>query len=63
MPTFDNATSMLKSCHDHVDRDASFLDRSYANRTLAYITELWQHSVHLKTGDEKGQEVFLMVEP
>ncbi len=48
---------------DHVNRDASFLDRNYANQTLAYIAEIWQHPVHLKTGDEKGQEVFLMVEP
>ncbi len=48
---------------DHVNREASFLDRNYANQTLAYIAELWQHPVHLKTGDEKGQEVFLMVEP
>ncbi len=48
---------------DHVNREASFLDRNYANQTLAYIVELWQHPVHLKTGDEKGQEVFLMVKP
>ena len=48
---------------DHVNRDASFLDRNYANRTLAYIAELWRHPVHLKTGNEKGQEIFLMVEP
>ncbi len=48
---------------DHANREASFLDRNYANQTLAYIAELWQHPVHLKTGDEKGQEVLLMVEP
>ena len=48
---------------DHVNRDASFLDRNYANRTLAYIAELWQHPVHLKTDNEKGQEIFLVVEP
>jgi stage V sporulation protein R len=48
---------------DHVNRDVSFLDRNYANQTLAYIAELWKYPVHLKTGDEKGQEVTLMVEP
>ena len=48
---------------DHVNRDASFLDRNYANRILAYVAELWQHPVYLKTGNEKGQEIFLVVEP
>ncbi|MEE8291193.1 MAG: SpoVR family protein [Candidatus Tectomicrobia bacterium] len=47
----------------HVNCDVSYLDRSYANQTLAYMTELWQHPAHLLTNDEHGKEVTLTAKP
>ena len=44
---------------EHLDRDTTFLDRRFATQTLAYIAELWQHSVSLLTNDEHGDEVNL----
>lgn len=46
---------------DHLDRATTFLDRRYANQTLAYISEIWAHPVHLLTGDEQGKEITLTV--
>jgi stage V sporulation protein R len=37
---------------EHLDRSNTFLDRRFATQTLAYITELWRHPVHLLTSDE-----------
>jgi stage V sporulation protein R len=48
---------------DHLDRDTTFLDRRYANQTMAYMAELWKHPVHLTTSDEQGKEVVLTVQP
>jgi stage V sporulation protein R len=48
---------------EHLDRDVTFLDRRYANQTLAYIAELWKHPVHLLTSDEQGKEVNLTIQP
>jgi stage V sporulation protein R len=47
---------------DHLDRDTTFLDRRYANQTMAYIADLWKHPVHLTTNDEQGKEVVLTVQ-
>jgi stage V sporulation protein R len=44
---------------EHLDRDSTFLDRRYADQTLAYITELWKHPVHLLTSDEQGKDTTL----
>jgi stage V sporulation protein R len=44
---------------EHLDRDTTFLDRRFATQTLAYIAELWKHSVSLLTNDEHGEEVSL----
>jgi len=46
---------------EHLDRDTTFLDRRFATQTLAYIAELWKHSVSLLTNDEHGEEVSLTV--
>lgn len=48
---------------EHFDRDTTYLDRQYANQTLAYITELWKHPVHLLTSDENGKDTTLTVQP
>lgn len=48
---------------EHIDRDTTFLDRRFATQTLAYIAELWQHPVYLKTNDEHGKEVSLTAKP
>jgi spore cortex formation protein SpoVR/YcgB (stage V sporulation) len=47
---------------EHLNRDVSFLDRRYAQETLAYIAELWKHPVHLLTHDEQSQEAYLVAE-
>jgi stage V sporulation protein R len=47
---------------EHLDRASTFLDRRYANQTLAYIAELWKHPVHLLTSDEQGKDVHLTVQ-
>lgn len=47
---------------EHLNRDVSFLDRRYAQETLAYIAELWKHPVHILTHDEQSQEVYLVAE-
>lgn len=44
---------------DHLDRETTFLDRRYADQTLAYVSELWRHPVHLLTSDEQGKETTL----
>ena len=44
---------------EHLDRATTFLDRPYADQTLAYAAELWQHPVHVLTHNEQGQEVYL----
>jgi len=46
---------------EHLDRGTTFLDRRFATQTLAYIAELWKHSVSLLTNDEHGEEVSLTV--
>ena len=46
---------------EHLDRNTTFLDRRFATQTLAYIAELWKHSVSLLTNDEHGEEVSLTV--
>jgi stage V sporulation protein R len=48
---------------EHLDRDKTYLDRRYANQTLAYIAELWKHPVHLLTSDEQGKDITLTVQP
>jgi stage V sporulation protein R len=48
---------------EHLDRNTTFLDRRFANQTLAYIAELWKHPVHILTSDEQGKEVTLTVQP
>ena len=50
-------------CLEHLDRDTTFLDRQYANNTLAYVAELWKHPVHLLTSDERGQPTTLTSQP
>jgi spore cortex formation protein SpoVR/YcgB (stage V sporulation) len=47
---------------EHLNRNVSFLDRRYAQETLAYIAELWKHPVHILTHDEQSQEVYLVAE-
>jgi stage V sporulation protein R len=44
---------------EHLDRDTTYLDRSYTSHTLNYIAELWKHPVHLLTSDAQGQETVL----
>jgi stage V sporulation protein R len=48
---------------EHLDRNAAFLDRRFANQTLTYIAELWKHPVHLLTNDEQDKEVYLTAQP
>jgi len=50
-------------CLEHLDRATTFLNRQYANHTLAYIAALWKHPVHLVTSDEQGQETTLTAQP
>ena len=50
-------------CLEHLDRTTTFLDRQYANSTLAYVAELWKHPVHLLTSDERGQPTSLTSQP
>jgi stage V sporulation protein R len=50
-------------CLEHLDRTVTYLDRQYANNTLAYITELWKHPVQLLTSDERGQDTTLIARP
>jgi stage V sporulation protein R len=44
---------------EHLERATTFLDRQFANQTLAYIAELWKHPVYLLTSDESGKDVTL----
>ena len=44
---------------EHLDRNTTYLDRSYASHTLDYIAELWKHPVRLLTSDAQGQETTL----
>jgi hypothetical protein len=39
---------------EYLDRTTTFLDRPYANSTLASVAERWTHPVHLLTSDERG---------
>ena len=55
------ANSMLYL--EHLDRTTTYLDRQYANHTLAYIAELWKHPVHLLTSDKHGHDTTLTVRP
>lgn len=48
---------------EHLDRATTYLERSYAIQTLAYIAELWQPPVHLLTSDERGQDTTLTAPP
>jgi stage V sporulation protein R len=48
---------------EHLERAITYLDRQYANHTLAYIAELWKHPVHLLTSDEHGHDTTLTVRP
>jgi spore cortex formation protein SpoVR/YcgB (stage V sporulation) len=48
---------------EHLERATTYLDRQYANHTLAYIAELWKHPVHLLTSDEHGRDTTLTVRP
>jgi stage V sporulation protein R len=48
---------------EHVDRTSSYLDRRYTKETLAYLAELWKHSVHVLTCDEQGHDVDLTAAP
>jgi stage V sporulation protein R len=48
---------------EHLDRTTTFLDRRFANQTLAYIAEVWKHPVHLLTSDEHGKDTALSTEP
>jgi stage V sporulation protein R len=50
-------------CLEHLDRATTFLDRQYANNTLMYMAELWQHPVHLLTSDEDGRDTTLTARP
>jgi spore cortex formation protein SpoVR/YcgB (stage V sporulation) len=50
-------------CLEHLDRAHTFLDRQYANNTLRYIAEIWQHPVHILTSDEDGRETTLTARP
>jgi stage V sporulation protein R len=57
----DVANNMLYL--EHLDRTTTYLDRQYANQTLAYIAELWKQPVHVLTGDEHGHDTTLTVRP
>ncbi len=48
---------------EHLDRTTTYLDRSFASQTQAYIAELWKHPVHLLTSDENGKDVTLIAQP
>jgi stage V sporulation protein R len=48
---------------EHLDRKTTFLDRRYANQTLAYIAELWKYPVHLLTSKEDGKDETMTVHP
>jgi stage V sporulation protein R len=52
-----------KLCLEDLDRSSTYLDRHFADQTLAYIAELWRHPVTLLTSDEQGKDVHLMVQP
>jgi stage V sporulation protein R len=55
------ASNMLQL--EHLDRTTTYLDRQYANHTLAYVAEIWKHPVHLLTSDERGHDTTLTVRP
>jgi stage V sporulation protein R len=44
---------------EHLDRHTTYLDRQYANNTLAYIAELWKRPVQILTCDERGNDTTL----
>ncbi len=50
-------------CLEHLDRNTTFLERRFATQTLAYIAELWKHSVVLLTTGEHGEETSLTARP
>jgi stage V sporulation protein R len=52
-----------KLCLEDLNRQTAYLDRHFADQTLAYIAEIWQHPVDLLTSDEQGHDVHLTVQP
>ena len=52
-----------KLCLEDLNRQTAYLDRHFADQTLAYIAELWKHPVYLLTSDEGGREVSLTGRP
>lgn len=48
---------------EHLDRETTFLDRQFANQTLAYITELWKNPISLITNDENGNQTSFVTKP
>ncbi len=47
---------------EHLDRETTFLDRTFTKKTLAYIAELWKNSVSLLTNDENGNQASLVAQ-
>jgi spore cortex formation protein SpoVR/YcgB (stage V sporulation) len=52
-----------KLCLEDLNRQTAYLDRHFADQTLAYMAEIWQHPVVLLTSDEQGNDVHLTVQP
>lgn len=50
-------------CLEHLDRKTTYLDRTHAANTLAFMAGLWKHPVHLLTSNEKGQDETLTARP
>ena len=48
---------------EDLDRHTAYLDRHFADQTLAYMVEIWKHPVALLTSDEQGNDVHLTVQP
>jgi stage V sporulation protein R len=48
---------------EDLDRHTAYLDRHFADQTLAYMAEIWKHPVALLTSDEQGKDVHLTVQP
>ena len=48
---------------EDLDRHTTYLDRHFADQTLAYMAEIWKHPVALLTSDEQGKDVHLTVQP
>jgi stage V sporulation protein R len=52
-----------KLCLEDLNRQTAYLDRHFADQTLAYMAEIWRHPVALLTSDEQGNDVHLTVQP